>query len=301
MSTQPRTLTGPQPCGEAPQRGCLACGRRDGALVVERLIECSVMRCASCGLQYAAPVPAASPLFVDFSESGAALISRLSEGERVGPLLTPNERMALRWLRRRLPGGAQVLELCCESGRFLAALREGGLRPFGMDPLESHVAVLKRGGFAVAQGDERDCPEDWPSPAAVVLLESLVRLPDPVGVLKGIRERFPQAPLLVSVPSPRRSLKVPEFDRRLDYPPHHLTRWTPRALTAAMAAAGYRCSPRMTHVDLKCWKGPARRRVVRLLLAVFLRLVGESEYSIVALGRPDEGACPGAAEGRCGS
>jgi len=269
---------------------CLACLRPTCTAVAETLEDSSIRQCAVCGLQYVAPVPADVPVFADFAEDGLALLSNLANGAANGAsidfAITPNERAVLRWLQRHVPRSAPVLELCCESGRFLAALRSRGFSPFGMDPLPSHAAMLRTMGFSVRLGHVEDCPAEWPEPAAVIILESLVRFPDPVSLLQAVHKRFPRALLCLSVPSPRRSLKVPEFDRRLDYPPHHLTRWTPKALTTAMKNAGYRGACRLAHVDLKWRREPWERKILKILFGAFLRIAGESEYSIVAIGRP---------------
>ncbi|MFH1221342.1 MAG: methyltransferase domain-containing protein [Candidatus Eisenbacteria bacterium] len=254
--------------------------------VAEELESGAFILCTECGLQYVGPTVADQPVFQDFTEAGQALFSSLETEGAVAKVLTPNERAALEWIGHALAPGASVLELCCESGRFLLGLKSRGLEPIGMDPLAGHVEMLRRRGFAVKQGWVESYPGDWPRPAAVVLLESLVRFPEPIGLLEGIRRRFPRAPIYLSVPSPRRSLKVPEFDRRLDYPPNHLTRWTPRALLGALEHAGYRGKCRTCHIRIKWREGSLRKRLLKAAFAASLRLAGESEYSICATGWP---------------
>jgi hypothetical protein len=156
----------------------------------------------------------------------------------------------------------------------------------GMDPLSRPVAMLREKGFTAAVGLAEDYPADWPEPAAVVLLESLVRFPGPTELLRSIHRRFPHALLCCSVPSPRRSLKVPEFDRRVDYPPHHLTRWTPTALRKALEQAGYRGTCAVAHVDLGRRGASWRSRILRRLFGLFLRMTGEDEYSLIGMGWP---------------
>jgi hypothetical protein len=265
---------------------CPACRSISNKPVAEKLESGAFILCSECGLQYVDPPAGSGPVFQDFAEAGRALFSGLETESAVRQVLTPNERTVLGWLGRALAPGAPVLELCCESGRFLLGLKSGGLEPFGMDPLAGHVEMLDRRGFSVKCGWVESYPGDWPSPRAVVLLESLVRFPEPIGLLEGIRQRFPSTPICLSVPSPRRSLKVPEFDRRLDYPPHHLTRWTPRAMLMALEHAGYNGRCRMSHVQIKWWKGSLKKKLLKAAFATTLRLVGESEYSICATGWP---------------
>ncbi len=267
-------------------RPCPACLSKQDASLVERLEDCSFFRCAACGLQYVDPVPAATPVFRDFSDHAPSLPSDEGGGSGDELALTSNELSILRLLRRHIQPKATVLELCCESGRFLAALKRAGFTPLGMDPLPTHVAALRENGFDATIGMVEAYPPGLPAPKAVVLLESLVRFPEPLEVLTSIRERFPEALLCCSVPSPRRSLKVPEFDRRLDYPPDHLTRWTPAALRKALARAGYASESGLARVNLVRRRGSRRSRLLRRAFALFLRTTGEDEYSLIATGRP---------------
>lgn len=267
-------------------RACPVCFKETATTLVESLENCSIHQCTICGLQYVESLPANIPVFDDFTDSAEAFFLSLEAGNRIYVSLTPNERSVLQWLQGHIPANASILELCCESGRFLAALQKYGFKPIGMDPLPRPIAMLGEKGFTVQVGFVEDYPQHWPEPAAVILLESLVRFPAPVEFLRTIYQRFPQAPLCLSVPSPRRSLKVPEFDRRVDYPPHHLTRWTPKAILTALENAGYRGKCEVVHVDIHWRRGSWRLRILKFLFALSLRLIGESEYSIVGIGLP---------------
>jgi hypothetical protein len=166
------------------------------------------------------------------------------------------------------------------------ALEASGFRPFGMDPLPAHADSLKELGFEVARGSVESYPENWPEPRAVIMLESLVRFPAPKDLLTDIKRRFPAALLCLSVPSPRRSLKVPEFDRRLDYPPDHLTRWTRPALEHLLERAGYEGDTWICHVNMNWGQGSMKKRLLRFSCAAVLRVLGEFDYSICATGLP---------------
>jgi hypothetical protein len=266
-------------------RACPACGFISEKPVAEDLGTESFLLCPECGLQHVCGIDNAVPVFQDFSQATAAM-SACAGGNGGGLRLTPNERTVLAWLGRNVHRHSPVLELCCESGRFLMALRSSGFEPLGMDPLASHVEVLRAEGITVAHGAVDSYPDGWPEAKAVVMLESLVRFPNPAGIIEGIRRRFPSAFLCVSVPAPRRSLKVPEFDRRLDYPPHHLTRWTRPALKRLLARAGYRSRSWVCHVRMNWNQGSLKKRLLRIAFAASLRLLGEFDYSICAIGLP---------------
>ena len=265
--------------------GCPLCPSSAGPALAEELDEGAFYRCPSCRLEYVDPVPSGAPLFQDFSASGESLLQSVDEGMPLAPALTPNERAVLRRLERDLPAQSAVLELCCESGRFLAMLRHRRFRALGMDPLPGPVRMLRRRGFDVEAGLVEEVPAAWPTPAAVVLLESLVRFPKPLELLQAVRRRFPNAVLYLTAPSPRRSLKLPQFDRRLDYPPDHLTRWSPLALRRLLEQAGYRAKVTRIFVTLHVWRGRFRNRVLKMIFWTLLRLWGELDYSIMAVGR----------------
>jgi hypothetical protein len=265
---------------------CPACGSISHRPIVEDLGEESFRLCPECGLQHVSGLDTAVPVFQDFSAAALDVPDRARANGGELPL-TPNERTVLKWLGQNLPSHSHVLELCCESGRFLMGLRYRDFEPLGMDPLPTHVEVLQGRDCDVAPGSVDVYPPDWPEPNAVVLLESLVRFPDPAGLIGNIARRFPGTPLCLSVPSPRRSLKVPEFDRRLDYPPHHLTRWTPRALKHLLARAGYRARCWVCHVHMNWSQGSVKKKLLRIAYAASLRVLGELDYSICAVGLPN--------------
>lgn len=144
----------------------------------------------------------------------------------------------LEWIRARLPAGSRLLELGCGPGNFLAALVDAGYEAYGLDISATAVERLRRLGFRTAAGTIRDYPAGWPEVEAVVMIEVLEHLEDPAGVLGAIRERFPRAALLLTVPSPRFWM-ARRGRMAADYPPNHLTRWAPAALERLLQRVGY--------------------------------------------------------------
>lgn len=263
-------------------RRCPACAAAPSGVAEALDGGAAYLRCGGCGVEWVDPVPEGTPVFVDFTDAGRVMFGELRAGEPLAGMLTANEALTLAALRRGARPGAAVLELCCESGRFLAALRGAGFRPLGADPLPRPIEMLRGEGFEVARGGPADVPAEW-SPDAVVLVESLVRFPDPVALLAEVRARFPRAVVHLAVSSPRQSLKLPENDRRHNYPPHHLVRWTARGLAAALERAGYSARARTTRAWIN-W--PNRRGMFGNTLALVLRATGQAEHSFLATGTP---------------
>ncbi|HEX8432012.1 MAG TPA: hypothetical protein VF625_12015, partial [Longimicrobium sp.] len=130
---------------------CPACGA--GAAGIAEPLDggAAFLACSACGVEWVHPAPAA-PIFVDFTDAGVAMFAGFRAGEPIHEAMTPNERLVLTELRGAVKPGRAVLELCCESGRFLAALREAGLHPLGADPLPRPAPMLRAAGFHADQG-----------------------------------------------------------------------------------------------------------------------------------------------------
>jgi len=264
-------------------RNCPVCAQTGVFPLIEKTDSGAIHICPSCGLQFAVPLPPECPIFVDFSAAAAEQFAATDGGASLDSLFTPSERHALNWLKRTLRPGDTVLEICFEAGRLMEGIRRAGFRPYGCDPIAGHVSHLASRGFDVCPGLLDAIPTNWPEPKAIVMLESLVRFPDPVGVLTELRRRFPKASLFISVPSPNRSLKAPGFDRRSDYPPHHLHRWSTPSMGAALKAAGYSPQIKRAFIDANSLEVP---HAVRILVRLAYRAIGEAEYSYFGIGTP---------------
>lgn len=169
------------------------------------------------------------------------LVNEVLAWWRPTPWLSAAEYAALRWLRRHLPKGARILDIGCGPGRFLRAARKAGWDAIGID-VDSHlVALLRRSGLPAFVGALPDIPWEGPAPQAVTLFEVLEHLPEPELFLKPLQRQFPEAVVLVSVPSPFRP-EVHLWGKRYpyDYPPHHYLHWTPQALERFFQRMGYR-------------------------------------------------------------
>jgi hypothetical protein len=239
------------------------------------------------GVEFLDPQPANVPVFPDFSAYGDELFAKSRSA--VLETIQPNERFALAWAKRHLSAGAPVVELFAESGRFAWLLRDAGFRVHVADPLASHAAMLGRHGLPSVQALCPDSTTAWPEPAAVFVLESIVRLPRPRAFVEQVRTRFPGAKIFLTAPSPHRPLKLPLINNRGGYPPDFMTRWSAPALGALLKHAGYETvveaaiTPMLTRLT-------SRTRPKRLLFnfgwSTLLRLAGEYEFSVSAWSAP---------------
>jgi SAM-dependent methyltransferase len=144
---------------------------------------------------------------------------------------------ALVWLKSNR-GDATILDVGCGPGWFLIRAKQLGFEVNGVEIGSEPVRALREKGYDVVCGSVESAPQEW-SPQVVTVFEVLEHLPDPVKFLQQIKRRFPQAQLIVTVPSPRRWTKAGKHRDLADFPPNHLTRWNPYSLMRALSLAGY--------------------------------------------------------------
>jgi hypothetical protein len=99
------------------------------------------------------------------------------------------------------------------------------------------VQRLNRAGLNAIQGAAPDFPWELPAPFAITFFEVLEHLPEPRQIIAALKQRFPQAAILASVPSPKRW--PPGNKGPTDSPPHHYLSWTPTALERFFGGLGY--------------------------------------------------------------
>ena len=209
------------------------------------------MECGRCSLQYTDPLhydeAAYRRAYSTDAGSEAAYVPSVqwarelsAGGEEAEWLISAAQRRALAILEGELGPGAPVLDVGCGTGWFLVCGRRRGWEMSGLDVGESNVTVLREKGFRCATAEVGAYPAGWPEPGAVTLFEVLEHLPDPLGFLAEVRRRFPEAPLVLSVPSPRRWTRLGGERDLADWPPNHLTRWTRESLERALRQVGYR-------------------------------------------------------------
>lgn len=156
---------------------------------------------------------------------------------------TPTYYLAEKWEYRealRFIGDAdRVLDVGCGEGRFLELLRSE--RPegdaFGVDrsPLARETASTR--GLEVGPDDMEWTNSRGPFDV-ITSFQVFEHVADPVGLLREMKARTaPGGAVIISVPNSEGSLRWYE-PCKSNLPPHHLTRWSDKSLTALARAAG---------------------------------------------------------------
>ena len=213
---------------------------------VETFGSLAILRCPECTLEFCDPLEYQrndyDQAYKDESRKFyVPSASWLTEAESNLPeskwMLFSAQVSALRWIQFTHPNGS-ILDIGCGSGWFLARAQQLGFKVHGVEVGSLPVKLLKEKGFEVECGSLEAIPANW-KPDVVTLFEVLEHLPDPVGFLAQIRQRFSNSTFILSVPSPRRWTKAGRHRDIADYPPNHLTRWNADSLHRALSQVGY--------------------------------------------------------------
>jgi len=188
----------------------------------------------------------------------------------------PDDPEPWAWRRRRAlllreaGQGERVLDLGCGAGRFVAALRDAGADPVGV---ELAGAALERARRNVPGADLRLVAPGGSLPLGhgeidlVWCSEVLEHVPDTVAFLTEVRRVLrPRGRLLVTVPDhgrlKRTLLALAHYDAHYDPLGEHLRFYTRRSLTRALHATGF------VDVGLRPLGGPPLLRQVLVARAV---------------------------------
>ena len=235
--------------GFAPdiRRSCAACGGALRPPLLARFRERTYRRCASCrtitmNRLTPPPIEYGREYFFEFYEKqyGKTYIEDFPHltamGKRrlavIKPLLTANDSQPI------------LLDIGCAYGPFLAAARDEGFSPHGIDPSEDAVRYVtqsfgmpaKQGFFPCETGDPGRKYD------AVTLWYVIEHFRDCVPVLAEIRRILkPGGVLAFATPSFSGISGRSSLGRFLEQSPEdHWTVWSPAACKKALAAAGFR-------------------------------------------------------------
>lgn len=200
------------------------------------------------------------------------------------------------------PHRGRLLDIGCASGAFLAMAAQRGYEVEGLDVDSRFVTMARAAGFAgVNHGvlDEEFARAHAGAYDVVAIMEVLEHVADPLAFLRLAGSILkPRGWLLVSVPDNRRPTP---FGRDLwDYPPHHLTRWGPKALRLALERGGYevvdtRSMPLIVREYSRIWADRSAQLILKGIKRVLFGSGAGARPMDDILTAPPSGAPPAAA------
>jgi len=212
------------------QAVCPACDEAAGAGPLEVFHGVSRYACAACDLHFWHPVAMPDAAWYETAYQGR---------DQTAMPLEPGHRFFL--ADPKAPKRGRLLDLGCGTGNFLSAARDAGFDVTGVEFNSSAVRFARE-----HYGLERvfaQRPEDFRSAHAneqfdlVTFFEVLEHQEHPQQFLKVAKDCLTaEGFLALSVPNRDRWQKGVES---LDYPPNHLTRWSPRALRNFLDRNGF--------------------------------------------------------------
>jgi SAM-dependent methyltransferase len=143
--------------------------------------------------------------------------------------------------------GERVLDLGCGAGRFVAALREAGCDPIGVEIAEAALERAREvapGADLRRLGDDGSVPLEHGSVDLVWCSEVLEHVADGLYLLQEARRVLrPGGRILVTVPFHGRmkslAIAVARFDAHFDPLGQHLRFYTRASLASSLLAAGF--------------------------------------------------------------
>jgi SAM-dependent methyltransferase len=209
---------------------CPACGLANARPALEEFHRSWLYACSGCDLHFWHPV----------SMPDADWHERAYQGRDATAMpLEPGHRFFLSDSKAPLRG--RLLDLGCGVGNFLAAARDAGFDVTGIELNHNAVRFAQehyglKSVLAMRPGEFRAThPNDRFD--VVTFFEVLEHQEDPQGFLDVAKDCLAEnGYLALSVPNRNRWQKGTET---LDYPPNHLTRWSPRALGNFLTRNGF--------------------------------------------------------------
>lgn len=252
---------------------CPACDQTATFENVERWADFSIVRCADCGLEFSDPMKAGDATWYDESY----VVRHRIIDDRV--------RTYYRWAVRYLPVRGRLLDVGCGAGVFVHFAFKKGFDAYGLDFSEEAVALgrtwygLDRFYLGSPRGlKEREKLDDF---NVVTFFEVLEHTEDPGHFLEEIKSLLSRDGFV--------AISVPFRDRwpireQIDYPPHHLTRWTPEALRRLFQRHGF---------DVQRVELTSRFRSFWQFLGYFIRIAFYRVLGIPVMPAPPKGPRPG--------
>lgn len=205
-----------------------AARRLDKALG-DRRLRYEMQRCKVCRLEFARPAQAPSEFWY------AELYRQLQ--------LYPQQRWEFDVVRQALSREQAVVDYGCGTGEFLLGARKQVRHAYGFDFSRGAIEAAKQRGVdaRLLHLAPTDGTQLLPVGADhITAFHVLEHLEQPAALFRfATTVAAPTARLWVAVPSDQRASRVYGEPDALDSPPHHLTRWTEKALVAVGEPNGW--------------------------------------------------------------
>ncbi len=206
--------------------GCPSCNQRSNRVIyTDGAIK--LRRCSACDLVFTDPMIAVDPTYYQEHVVYAHKTISDAQGERAH---LDSRRIA--WMEALTKRGSKTLDIGCGSGAFVACSRDAGRDAYGIDFNDREISLGRTAfhldGFLMTS-DVLSMPDEWSGFDLITMFEVIEHLPNPKQMIQEVHRRLKDGGYLVlSCPNERRW--QPAGRIFVDYPPHHLTRWTPKCI-----------------------------------------------------------------------
>jgi SAM-dependent methyltransferase len=184
--------------------------------------ETTLVRCGTCDLRF----------FWPLAPGESSFYAELTAGQYF------TDKWEFGWALDRLPRDSLVLDTGCGRGDFLARCRAKGHRIVGVET-DAKAALLARSqGIEVHEGPVASFALGAHGRFDVACAFHVIEhVADPLAFVRGLVAcAKPGGLIVVSVPNDERTWRP--MVEPLDFPPHHVTRWTKRSLEMLANRAG---------------------------------------------------------------